>query len=131
MTDITHDMLAFCSRLGDDEIVLSNRFQLRDFMSAIDLMDPRMDRGLLVVEGQTIWDYKARWISHCHSAFSMPEDQTCAILDYLFGLEILWLEGRCSFQDSLLTCLWMQSPNVAEDGGAHDLALFCMALSVA
>ena len=48
MTDITPDMLAFCSQLGDAEIVLSNRFQLRDFMGAIDLMDPRMDRGLLV-----------------------------------------------------------------------------------
>ena len=52
-------------------------------------------------------------------------------LTNLFGLEILWLEGKCSFQDSLLTCLWMQCPNAAENAGAHDLALFCMALSVA
>lgn len=90
-----------------------------------------MDRGLLLVEGQTIWDYKAQWLSHCRPGFLVSEDQVSDILDSLFGLEILWLEGRCSFQDSLLTCLWMQSPNAAENAGAHGLALFCMSLSVA
>lgn len=90
-----------------------------------------MDRGLILIEGQTVWDYKAQWLSHCHPGFLASENQVSDILDNLFGLEILWLEGKCSFQDSLLTCLWMQSPNAAENAGAHGLALFCMALSVA
>ena len=90
-----------------------------------------MDRGLLLVEGQTVWDYKAQWLSHCRAGILVSEDQLSDILDGLFGLEILWLEGKCSFQDSLLTSLWMQCPNAAENAGAPGLALFCMSLSVA
>lgn len=70
---------------------------------------------MIRIAGMNIWDFKANWMSTARSHPMSQSDEWCiALMDRLFGLEVHWLQGQRSFQDTLLTCLWMHAPDAGE-----------------
>ncbi|KAG6976990.1 hypothetical protein JG688_00000803 [Phytophthora aleatoria] len=103
--DVTQLMSAAAKELKVGQLVHEDDFKLFDSMSALELMDPKMDSGMLV-NGVPPQSISARLESGSVSLeFSSPRD-VLATLDELFCCETGWLNGLPLAQ-SLLTSVYM------------------------
>ncbi|ETM34217.1 hypothetical protein L914_18662 [Phytophthora nicotianae] len=103
--DVTQLMSAAAKELKVGQLVHEDDFKLFDSMSALELMDPKMDSGMLV-NGVPPQSISARLENGSVSLeFSSPRD-VLATLDELFCCETGWLNGLPLAQ-SLLTSVYM------------------------
>lgn len=103
--DVTQLMSAAAKELKVGQLVHEDDFNLFDSMSALELMDPKMDSGMLV-NGVPPQSISARLESgSVPLEFSSPRD-VLATLDELFCCEAGWLNGLPLAQ-SLLTSVYM------------------------
>ncbi|KAG7400755.1 N-alpha-acetyltransferase 35 NatC auxiliary subunit [Phytophthora boehmeriae] len=103
--DVTQLMSAAAKELKVGQLVHEEDFKLFDSMSALELMDPKMDSGMLV-NGAPPLSIAARLEEgHMPLEFSSARD-ALATLDELFRCESGWLNGLPIAQ-SLLTSVYM------------------------
>lgn len=78
------------------QLVHLQSFTLFDAMSAIEIMDPRMDTGMLIEETTTNkFDIHKR----------LSADQTLGIMDRLVTREMAWISGH-SLSQTVYTCIY-------------------------
>lgn len=78
----------------DGQLVHLKSFTLFEAMSAIEIMDPRMDTGVIVSE-QEPFDISRR----------MSAEETLDVMDNLVTREIAWLAGH-SLSQTVYTCIY-------------------------
>jgi len=101
--DITQDCQLASQCMGIGEMIESPHFRLFDAMSAIEIMDPKMDSGFNNSEDITLEGAVESGII----AASLKHDVLVAIWDHLLMYFSLWLEGHTIVQ-TLWSCLYLQ-----------------------
>uniref|UniRef100_A0A915PRJ3 Protein MAK10 homolog n=1 Tax=Setaria digitata TaxID=48799 RepID=A0A915PRJ3_9BILA len=102
--DITDDFFAECKRLGNGELVMASDFQLSEAMSAIELMDPKMDIGMKPFDPSTA--FESLIANGRLNVTNMNEREMVATMDAMLASLISWLEGN-SIAQTLLTCVFL------------------------
>ncbi|KAI9257790.1 Mak10 subunit, NatC N-terminal acetyltransferase-domain-containing protein [Helicostylum pulchrum] len=77
------------------QLVHLQSFTLFDAMSAIEIMDPRMDTGMLVKEKPNTFDIQNR----------ISIEETLGIMDRLLTREMAWISGH-SLSQTVYTCIY-------------------------
>ncbi|OXB36847.1 hypothetical protein J007_03411 [Cryptococcus neoformans] len=96
MQDITQWFLEECDGLFWGELVKPSALTMMDAMKAIQLLDPKMDTGILN-------NFKSPYMFHPEDPLT-PEE-LCWIMDNMTALEISWYRGATLCQ-SVYTCLY-------------------------
>ncbi|KAL4214340.1 Mak10 subunit, NatC N-terminal acetyltransferase-domain-containing protein [Rhizopus microsporus] len=92
--DITEFLDEATSEFKDGQLVHLKSFTLFEAMSAIEIMDPRMDTGVIVSE-QEPFDISRR----------MSAEETLDVMDNLVTREMAWLAGH-SLSQTVYTCIY-------------------------
>ncbi|KAJ1966296.1 N-alpha-acetyltransferase, non-catalitic subunit [Dispira parvispora] len=96
-TDIRGILQDATSELGVGELIMATNFDLFDCMSALEIMDPKMDSGLKAGEEVLASDYR------CDVPLSAA--QTLWVIDQLLVHEMTWHSGQSILQ-TLFTCVY-------------------------
>uniref|UniRef100_A0A914WPD1 Protein MAK10 homolog n=1 Tax=Plectus sambesii TaxID=2011161 RepID=A0A914WPD1_9BILA len=115
-TDITAGFLSACKDLQRGELVREERFHLSEAMSAIELMDPKMDAGMIRVDRPVGFEGAVDNGSLRISA--MPHDELIATMDASFSGLVTWLEGH-SLAQTVFTNLCLHRPAAIKDQSLH------------
>uniref|UniRef100_A0A8R1TYM4 Protein MAK10 homolog n=2 Tax=Onchocerca TaxID=6281 RepID=A0A8R1TYM4_ONCVO len=102
--DITNDFFMECKKLGNGELVMADDFQLSEAMSAIELMDPKMDIGMKAFDPSTAFENLVR--TGRLNITNMDEREMVATMDAMLASLISWLEGN-SIAQTLMTCVFL------------------------
>ncbi|XP_039257820.2 N-alpha-acetyltransferase 35, NatC auxiliary subunit-like [Styela clava] len=113
--DITDELKAACDELQMGELVHEPNFGLFEAMSAIEMMDPKMDAGM--VGKQT-----KRKILDLHQAIEaktikisdLEFKELIGIMDTSLCCLLSWLEGQ-TLAHTVFTCLYLHEPDLIED----------------
>eukprot|EP00928_Gymnodinium_smaydae_P055242 TRINITY_DN38837_c1_g1_i1.p1 TRINITY_DN38837_c1_g1~~TRINITY_DN38837_c1_g1_i1.p1 ORF type:complete len:800 (+),score=207.56 TRINITY_DN38837_c1_g1_i1:75-2402(+) len=101
--DITDICNAAASGMPVGEMIESQHFRLFDAMSAIEIMDPKMDTGFDSNKDMTL----AKAIEIGIVVEKMPHEELVGIWDQLLMYYMLWLEGHTIAQ-TCFCCLYLQ-----------------------
>merc|ERR1719326_94888 len=101
--DITHECTLATQCMSVGEMIESPQFRLFDAMTAIEIMDPKMDSGFNNSEDITL----ERAVDSGVIAAALKHDGLVAIWDHLLMYFLLWLEGHTIVQ-TVLSCLYLQ-----------------------
>ncbi|KAG2466283.1 NAA35 acetyltransferase, partial [Polypterus senegalus] len=96
--DITEDFKGSCKELKLGELLHDKLFGLFEAMSAIEMMDPKMDAGMI---GNQV---------------------NRKVLSFEQAIKITWLEGH-SLAQTVFTCLYVHNPDEIEDPAMKAFAL--------
>ena len=86
------------------QLVHLQSFTLFDAMSAIEIMDPRMDTGMLVEDVQKEFDITKK----------LSAKQTLGIMDGLVSREMAWISGH-SLSQTVYTCIYFHHIQALND----------------
>ncbi|XP_048449392.1 N-alpha-acetyltransferase 35, NatC auxiliary subunit [Rhincodon typus] len=103
--DITKQFKDCCKELKLGELLHDKLFGLFEAMSAIEMMDPKMDAGM-------IGNQVNRKVLNLEQA----------IKGKIFFSQITWLEGH-SLAQTVFTCLYVHNPDLIEDSAMKAFAL--------
>ncbi|RXM32324.1 N-alpha-acetyltransferase 35, NatC auxiliary subunit [Acipenser ruthenus] len=112
--DITQDFKGACRELKLGELLHDKLFGLFEAMSAIEMMDPKMDAGMI---GNQV-NRKSGAIKI--KDLTLPD--LIGIMDTCFCCLITWLEGH-SLAQTVFTCLYVHNPDLIEDPAMKAFAL--------
>jgi hypothetical protein len=101
--DITADLDRLCNRLAPGELAHSHAFTLSEAMSAVELLNPKMDADSAI---------SARPSDPPTAPPRLRPHQLAAIADGLLACEATWHQGF-SLAQTLLTCLYLHQPSLA------------------
>jgi len=87
------------------EMVESSTFRLYDAMSAIEIMDPKMDTGFRSNEDMTLEKAKASGLI----GSALDDEVLAGVMDHLLMYFLLWLDGHTIIQ-TCFSCLYLQDP---------------------
>lgn len=122
--DITNEFFDSIKDLELGELLLADRFGLYDAMSAIEMMDPKMDAGMLCNRGNkaplTLNQAIEKDILKIDD---VPPPDVIAIIDTTWACIVSWLDGH-SLVQTVFTNLYLQNPHVILD---RPLKAFCVA----
>ncbi|BFZ55554.1 N-alpha-acetyltransferase, non-catalitic subunit [Savitreella phatthalungensis] len=109
-TDITAEYFAACSTLTLGQLVRKEEFSLHDSIAALEIMDPKMDNGVVTEEEAAM------------GTLDVSRARTCSevlmIADQLFRKEMAWHSGS-HLSQTLFTCVYLQkllTPSLQPDG---------------
>jgi hypothetical protein len=94
------------------QIVGTEKLSMETAMSAIEIMDVKMDTGVGASDAHTLEE--ALQLKEISSSSSLSEKQILGAVDKLFIFEMMWLEGYALTQ-STYTCLYMHRPDLMFD----------------
>jgi len=128
--DITEEFMAegeAWMQLPDVSLSLLSNFRLADTIACVDLMDERMDRGLLHVSHMSLPQYRLFASTELLAALPIAQahPSSVAILSFITALQsrhLAWIKGS-PFADTLLTCAIMNRPEALEASLPRYLAL--------
>lgn len=112
IANITDDFFMECKKLNNGELVMADDFQLSEAMSAIELMDPKMDIGMKPFDPSTA--FESLIASGRLNITSMDEREMIATMDAMLASLISWLEGN-SIAQTLLTCVFLNHMDSVTD----------------
>lgn len=122
--DITDDFTAAASELKLGELVHDNIFGLFEAMSAIEMMDPKMDAGMLCNKAKKVLQFEPAVKAGLLKIKDFSAEELIGILDELIACLVTWLDGH-SLVQTVFTCLYMHNPFIIED---PCLKAFCIAM---
>ncbi|ORY73889.1 Mak10 subunit, NatC N-terminal acetyltransferase-domain-containing protein [Protomyces lactucae-debilis] len=101
MTDVTAAFKKACEDALDlGELIRLETFQLQDSIAALEIMDPKMDNGVIDAKELALGSYD------CSQALSPQE--VLSIMDQLLASEMAWQTGA-SLAQTLFTCVYVQA----------------------
>ncbi|XP_017785984.1 PREDICTED: N-alpha-acetyltransferase 35, NatC auxiliary subunit isoform X2 [Nicrophorus vespilloides] len=123
--DITKDFLTSVNDLKLGELLHDSLFGLFEAMSAIEMMDPKMDAGMLCNRGNK----KAKTFDQSIEDGSLKlkdisNADLIGIIDTTFACLVSWLEGH-SLAQTVFTNLYLHKPYLIED---RALKAFCLSI---
>uniref|UniRef100_A0A158Q7H7 Protein MAK10 homolog n=1 Tax=Elaeophora elaphi TaxID=1147741 RepID=A0A158Q7H7_9BILA len=110
--DITDNFFMECKKLNNGELVMADDFQLSEAMSAIELMDPKMDIGMKPFDPSIA--FESLIASGRLNITNMDEREMIATMDAMMASLISWLEGN-SIAQTLLTCVFLNHMDSVTD----------------
>jgi len=122
--DITNDFTAAASELKLGELVHDNIFGLFEAMSAIEMMDPKMDAGMLCNKAKKVLQFEPAVKAGLVKIKDLSPEWLIGIMDELLACLVTWLDGH-SLVQTVFTCLYMHNPFIIED---PCLKAFCIAM---
>lgn len=111
-TDITNDFFEDCKKLKTGELIMAEDFQLSEAMSAIELMDPKMDIGMKPFDPSIT--FESLTAVGRLNINNMDEAEMIATMDAILASLISWLEGN-SVAQTLLTCVFLNHVDSVTD----------------
>eukprot|EP00281_Chroomonas_sp_CCMP1168_P015280 CAMPEP_0206213614 /NCGR_PEP_ID=MMETSP0047_2-20121206/1217_1 /ASSEMBLY_ACC=CAM_ASM_000192 /TAXON_ID=195065 /ORGANISM="Chroomonas mesostigmatica_cf, Strain CCMP1168" /LENGTH=757 /DNA_ID=CAMNT_0053635777 /DNA_START=358 /DNA_END=2631 /DNA_ORIENTATION=+ len=103
--DITAIADGAAKELGPGHMLHADTFNLSDSMSALEMMDPKMDAGVLNEEVKPADEcFEAGLVDLCPDA-----ETTVAVMDRIMARELTWQSG-CALAQTVFTCLYMHRP---------------------
>ncbi|XP_069481951.1 N-alpha-acetyltransferase 35, NatC auxiliary subunit isoform X3 [Ambystoma mexicanum] len=121
--DITQEFKDACGELTLGELLHDKLFGLFEAMSAIEMMDPKMDAGMIgnqVNRKVLNFDQAIQDGTIKIKELSLPE--LIGIMDTCFCCLITWLEGH-SLAQTVFTCLYVHNPDLIDDPTMKAFAL--------
>lgn len=123
--NITKEFFDACSELQLGELIHDEIFGLFEAMSAIEMMDPKMDVGMGFNKNEpTPHTFQSAVEAGILKLNDLENSELIGIFDALYACLVSWLEGH-SLDQILFTCLYLHMPNSIED---KSLRTFCLAV---
>ncbi|XP_037941974.1 N-alpha-acetyltransferase 35, NatC auxiliary subunit homolog, partial [Teleopsis dalmanni] len=123
--DITKDFFDSCNELSLGELAQDIMFGLLEAMSAIEMMDPKMDMGMGYNKNdKPAYTFETAVEAGVLKLENLTVEEYLGVFDSLFACIVSWLEGN-SMDQVLLTCLYLHAPAKIKD---KSLRSFCYAV---
>lgn len=123
--DITEEFLSSSSQLQLGELVHTNMFGLFEAMSAIEMMDPKMDAGMLCNQIKRKVLTLEQSVENGSVKISKLEyNELIGIMDASLACLVTWIEGH-SLAQTVFTNLYLHNPYIIED---RCLKCFCIVM---
>lgn len=123
--DITQEFKDACSKLELGEIIRPNSFTLLEAMSAIELMDPKMDSGLIPLKtNREILSLDQSIKSGSVKVSDLELHELIGIIDDTYACISTWLDGHPLVQ-TVMTNLYLHDTDRIED---KCLRVFCQTI---
>lgn len=113
--DLTEEFKNMCSQLDLGELIHDPGFGLYEAMSAFEMMDPKMDSGMITM--QTSRSMPKTLVS-CIDSGELKSDgfshrELCSLFDGTFCAIITWIEGS-SMAQTVFANLYLHNPSLVE-----------------
>ncbi|KAH1010452.1 hypothetical protein HUJ05_004747 [Dendroctonus ponderosae] len=123
--EITDVFLESVKDLELGELLHDELFGLFDAMSAIEMMDPKMDAGMLCNRGaRKITSFEQAVADGLLPLNDLPPPTLLGIIDGTLARLVSWLEGH-SLAQTVFTCLYLHRPYAPQD---RALKVFCLSV---
>lgn len=127
-TDITSQFAGLCRHLPLGEVVREKDFTLFEAMTALELMDPKMDGGMSIKnhfqeqqQGNRILTLKQLIDKNLLKISKFTSLELIHLFDQLLSTFHMWLDGH-SLALTLFTCVYLHDISIIED---HHLQTIC------
>uniref|UniRef100_A0A8B9D455 N-alpha-acetyltransferase 35, NatC auxiliary subunit n=1 Tax=Anser brachyrhynchus TaxID=132585 RepID=A0A8B9D455_9AVES len=121
--DITQDFEEACRELKLGELLHDKLFGLFEAMSAIEMMDPKMDAGMIGNQvNRKVLNFEQAIKDGTIKIKDLTSPELIGIMDTCFCCLITWLEGH-SLAQTVFTCLYIHNPDFIEDPAMKAFAL--------
>ncbi|KAG8455301.1 hypothetical protein GDO86_001483 [Hymenochirus boettgeri] len=121
--DITQEFRDACSELKLGELLHDKLFGLFEAMSAIEMMDPKMDAGMIGNQvNRKVLNFEQAIKDGTIKIKDLTLPDLIGIMDTCFCCLITWLEGH-SLAQTVFTCFYVHNPDVIEDPAMKSFAL--------
>ncbi|KAI1239910.1 N-alpha-acetyltransferase 35, partial [Lamprotornis superbus] len=121
--DITQDFEEACRELKLGELLHDKLFGLFEAMSAIEMMDPKMDAGMIGNQvNRKVLNFEQAIKDGTIKIKDLTSPELVGIMDTCFCCLITWLEGH-SLAQTVFTCLYIHNPDFIEDPAMKAFAL--------
>ncbi|XP_045436031.1 N-alpha-acetyltransferase 35, NatC auxiliary subunit isoform X3 [Pipistrellus kuhlii] len=121
--DITQDFVQACGELKLGELLHDKLFGLFEAMSAIEMMDPKMDAGMIGNQvNRKVLNFEQAIQEGTIKIKDLTLPELIGIMDTCFCCLITWLEGH-SMAQTVFTCLYVHNPDFIEDPAMKAFAL--------
>ncbi|XP_050387946.1 uncharacterized protein LOC126804753 [Argentina anserina] len=113
--DITAEFKSSVSQLNLGELLKSDHFTLLEAMSAIELMDPKMDSGMILKKcNRKILNFDQSVKSGLIKINNLEISELLGIIDDTYSCLVTWLEGHL-LSLTVMTNLYLHQPEKIED----------------
>ena len=112
--DITEKFRHAASELKLGELVHDQTFGLFEAMSAIEMMDPKMDAGMIFNKEKKIMSFKEAIEAGKIKIKDFTAEEMVGIVDELTSCLVTWLDGHSLIQ-TVFICLYVHDPYIIED----------------
>uniref|UniRef100_A0A4W4DW98 N-alpha-acetyltransferase 35, NatC auxiliary subunit n=1 Tax=Electrophorus electricus TaxID=8005 RepID=A0A4W4DW98_ELEEL len=121
--DITQDFKGACKELKLGELLHDKLFGLFEAMSAIEMMDPKMDAGMIGNQvNRKVLNFEQAVKDEAIRVKDLSLPELIGIVDTCFCCLITWLEGH-SLAQTVFTCLYVHNPELILDPALKAFAL--------
>ncbi|XP_029294720.1 N-alpha-acetyltransferase 35, NatC auxiliary subunit isoform X1 [Cottoperca gobio] len=121
--DITHEFKGACKELYLGELLHDKLFGLFEAMSAIEMMDPKMDAGMIGNQvNRKVLNFEQAIKEGAIKVKDLSLPELIGIIDTSFCCLITWLEGH-SLAQTVFTCLYVHNPDLIEEPALKAFAL--------
>uniref|UniRef100_A0A8C2LXA7 N-alpha-acetyltransferase 35, NatC auxiliary subunit n=2 Tax=Cricetulus griseus TaxID=10029 RepID=A0A8C2LXA7_CRIGR len=121
--DITQDFEDACRELKLRELLHDKLFGPFEAMSAIEMMDPQMDAGMIGNQvNRKVLNFEQAIKDGAIKIKDLTLPELIGIMDTCFCCLITWLEGH-SLAQTVFTCLYIHNPDFIEDPAMKAFAL--------
>lgn len=121
--DITHEFKGACKELNLGELLHDKLFGLFEAMSAIEMMDPKMDAGMIGNQvNRKVLNFEQAIKEGAIKVKDLSYPELIGIIDTCFCCLITWLEGH-SLAQTVFTCLYVHNPDLIEEPALKAFAL--------
>ncbi|XP_030273091.1 N-alpha-acetyltransferase 35, NatC auxiliary subunit isoform X2 [Sparus aurata] len=121
--DITHEFKGACKELNLGELLHDKLFGLFEAMSAIEMMDPKMDAGMIGNQvNRKVLNFEQAIKEGAIKVKDLSLPELIGIIDTCFCCLITWLEGH-SLAQTVFTCLYVHNPDLIEEPALKSFAL--------
>ncbi|KAK7073410.1 N-alpha-acetyltransferase 35 NatC auxiliary subunit, partial [Halocaridina rubra] len=112
--NITADFFHATKDLQLGELLHDDIFGLFEAMSAIEMMDPKMDAGMMCNRGKKVLNFDQAVKAGALKLNNLTMEELVGIMDSMLACLVTWLEGHSAAQ-TILTCLYLHKPLSIED----------------
>ncbi|RWS18030.1 N-alpha-acetyltransferase 35: NatC auxiliary subunit-like protein [Dinothrombium tinctorium] len=112
--EVTNEFIAATGELKLGELLHDEMFGLFEAMSAIEMMDPKMDAGMLCNRSKKVLNFDQALACGKLKVNNLTIEEQIGIIDDTCGCLITWLEGH-SLAQTVFTNLYLHNPNAVED----------------
>ncbi|XP_032809188.1 N-alpha-acetyltransferase 35, NatC auxiliary subunit isoform X1 [Petromyzon marinus] len=121
--EISTDFTDSCKELKLGELIHDKGFGLFEAMSAIEMMDPKMDAGMIGNQvNRQVLNFEQAIKEGAVKTKDLTLSELIGIIDTCFCCLITWLEGH-SLAQTVFTCLYLHNPELIEDPAMKAFAL--------
>lgn len=125
--DITEEFRDASKELKLGELVHDELFGLYDAMAAIELMDPKMDAGMLCNKSKKVLPFEELVARGRLKVDGFTPAELIGILDETFSCLVTWLDGH-SLAQTVFTNLYLHNPALVADRSLRAFALVTLKL---